>query len=79
MIRCTACLGRKSLYKINNIYTLTDITGGKAVKCPECGGIGQILSDDEKAVVKAEQEAKSNVAKGEKVKDIRDVKKVRGA
>lgn len=45
------------MYKVNSTYTLVDFAGSKPVDCPECGGIGKVLSDDEKEAMltKAEE------------------------
>ncbi len=64
LIKCFKCVGRKKMYKVNNVYSLQDFSGVKPVDCPECGGIGKVLSEDEKVRVREEKAAKDLVAKG---------------
>lgn len=40
-MRCERCIGRKKLFKINNIFSLTN-TGGMEITCPTCNGTGQV-------------------------------------
>lgn len=73
------------MYKVNSTYTLVDFCGSKPVDCPECGGIGKVLSDDEKAaiLVKTEIAAPLKVVELPRVdkrsKQYKELKKSKGA
>ena len=41
-MRCQRCAGRKSLWKVNNVYCKVD-SGGVKVDCPLCLGSGKYV------------------------------------
>jgi len=56
LLRCHACRGSKKVYQINGGYTLSPMLGGSKMKCPECGGLGKVLSKEEKEELKSKHE-----------------------
>lgn len=70
LIRCTLCRGAKEVYQLNGAYTSNKFLGGKSVKCPECGGIGKVLDEAEKARIKEESKENKSTSKKSKSKNV---------
>ena len=67
--RCFRCMGRKKMYRINSIYSMTN-TGGEEVTCPLCNGTGRIKDLEETVKEIEELKIKLDVQK-EKENEIK--------